>query len=109
MPSAPSRRWLAGLEAGGLLAIVAAGRLSGQAGALHRLPDPSYHVNYALSTFGKNCSVIGLATNVTLSPRDSAYRWVEAGRGVESTPGVTCWNATDPNVAFDEVGAPWLA
>lgn len=76
-------------------------------------PDISFfngkwHLYYAGSTFGKNRSVIGLATNTTLNPDDPNYKWVDEGLVIESKPADT-FNAIDPNVAFDENGAPWLA
>jgi arabinan endo-1,5-alpha-L-arabinosidase len=71
----------------------------------------AYHVYYAGSVFGSNHSVIGLATNTTLDQGDAAYKWVDQGLVIESnkTGGAKDdWNAIDPNVAFDESGAPWL-
>jgi arabinan endo-1,5-alpha-L-arabinosidase len=67
-----------------------------------------YHLYYSVSTFGKNRSVIGLATNPTLDPASPDYRWVDQGRVIGSTPGDD-WNAIDPNLALDEHGRPWLA
>jgi len=67
-----------------------------------------YHLYYSVSTFGKNRSVIGLATNRTLDPGSPDYRWVDEGRVVGSTPDDD-WNAIDPNLAMDERGQPWLA
>jgi arabinan endo-1,5-alpha-L-arabinosidase len=69
----------------------------------------SYHLYYALSTWGSARSVIALATNKTLDPADPEYNWVDRGPVVESTPGVTNYNAIDPNVAFDEDSTPWLS
>lgn len=76
-------------------------------------PDVSYfngrfHVYYSLSTFGRNTSAIGLATNVTLDPERPDYEWVDRGKVVQSTP-EDHWNAIDPNVAFDDEGEPWLS
>ena len=67
-----------------------------------------YHLYYSVSTFGKNRSVIGLATTGTLDPASPDYRWVDEGLVVESTPGDD-WNAIDANLAWDEKGSPWLA
>ena len=67
-----------------------------------------YHLYYSVSTFGKNRSVIGLATNRTLDPASPDYRWVDEGRVVGSTE-ADDWNAIDPNLAFDEHGVPWLS
>ncbi|HEY0776430.1 MAG TPA: arabinan endo-1,5-alpha-L-arabinosidase [Gemmatirosa sp.] len=76
-------------------------------------PDISFfagrwHLYYSLSSFASQHSVIGLATNATLDPADSRYRWVDEGRVVASETGVTTYNAIDPNLAFDEQGRPWL-
>ncbi|HEY4158777.1 MAG TPA: family 43 glycosylhydrolase, partial [Polyangiaceae bacterium] len=63
-----------------------------------------YHVYYAGSIFGKNHSVIGLATNTTLNPSDAGYKWVDQGLVIESNKtGGTAdnWNAIDPNLTFD--------
>jgi arabinan endo-1,5-alpha-L-arabinosidase len=67
-----------------------------------------YHLYYSVSTFGKNRSVIGLATNLTLDPTSPEYRWVDEGKVVGSTP-EDDWNAIDANLAVDEKGRPWLA
>lgn len=69
----------------------------------------TYHLYYSVSTFGKNRSVIGLATNKTLDPNSKEYRWEDHGKVIESTPGVDDWNAIDPAVCFDEKQHPWLA
>jgi arabinan endo-1,5-alpha-L-arabinosidase len=66
-----------------------------------------YHLYYSVSTFGKNQSVIGLATNRSLDPASPDYRWVDEGRVVGSTA-ADDWNAIDPNLAFDDQGGPWL-
>jgi arabinan endo-1,5-alpha-L-arabinosidase len=76
-------------------------------------PDISFfngkwHLYYSASTFGKNRSAIGLATNTTLNPDDPGYKWVDEGLVIESKPADT-FNAIDPNVAFDAQGEPWLA
>ena len=76
-------------------------------------PDISFfngkwHLYYSASTFGKNRSLIGLATNTTLNPDSPNYKWVDEGLVVESKPSDD-WNAIDPNLAMDESGQPWLA
>jgi arabinan endo-1,5-alpha-L-arabinosidase len=68
-----------------------------------------YHLYYAVSSFGSQRSAIGLATNVTLDPSSPDYRWEDRGMVVESVPGVSTFNAIDPNVALDEAGDPWLS
>lgn len=75
-------------------------------------PDVSYfhglyHLYYAGSQFGTNTSVIGLATNTTLDPSSPHYRWVDRG-GVERSTVSDDFNAIDPSVTFDALGAPWL-
>lgn len=76
-------------------------------------PDISYHngkyyLYYAVSSFGKNKSAIGVATNKTLDSDDPNYKWVDHGSVIQSVPGRDMWNAIDPNLAFDDNGTPWL-
>jgi len=77
-------------------------------------PDISYHnglyrLYYSISTFGKNRSCIGLATNKTLNPASPDYHWTDHGQVIESVPGRDEWNAIDPNLIVDEQKQPWLA
>ena len=63
---------------------------------------------YSVSSWGKNTSAIGLATNATLDPQDTAYRWGDAGVIIRS--GATNdFNAIDPAVTLDADGRLWLA
>jgi len=76
-------------------------------------PDISYHngqysLFYSISTFGKNRSAIGLATNKTLDPKSPDFKWTDHGPVIESVPGRDMWNAIDPNLVRDERGTPWL-
>jgi arabinan endo-1,5-alpha-L-arabinosidase len=76
-------------------------------------PDISYfndrfHLYYAVSSFGKNHSVIGLLTNTTLDPNNEHYQWVDEGLVLESTAADN-FNAIDPNLIIDADGAAWLA
>jgi arabinan endo-1,5-alpha-L-arabinosidase len=76
-------------------------------------PDISFHngkyyLFYSVSAFGKNTSCIGLATNSTLNPVDPLYEWTDQGKIIQSVPGRDLWNAIDPNLAYDDAGAPWL-
>ncbi len=76
-------------------------------------PDISYyndrfHLYYAVSTFGRNKSVIGLLTNATLDHTSEDYEWVDQGLVVETT-GAENYNAIDPNLIIDEDGIPWLS
>jgi arabinan endo-1,5-alpha-L-arabinosidase len=67
-----------------------------------------YYLYYAVSAFGKNTSCIGVATNTTLHTDDPAYKWVDHGKVIQSVPGVTNWNAIDPNLITDKDGTPYL-
>ncbi|MGH8220459.1 MAG: arabinan endo-1,5-alpha-L-arabinosidase [Steroidobacteraceae bacterium] len=70
--------------------------------------DGQYYLYYACSTFGSNRSVIGLATNTTLDPAESGYRWQDRGLVLESHPGDD-FNALDPNRIGERSGRHWLA
>ncbi len=67
-----------------------------------------YHLYYAASTFGKNRSIIGQATNRTLDPSSEEYEWVDEGKVIESFP-EDDWNAIDPNIIIDEKEQVWMA
>lgn len=67
-----------------------------------------YYLFYSISTFGKNNSCIGVATNKTLHINDSSYKWIDHGKVVQSIQGRDFWNAIDPNIIFDEDSIPWL-
>jgi arabinan endo-1,5-alpha-L-arabinosidase len=67
-----------------------------------------YHLYYSVSTFGKNRSVIGLATNTTLNFEDDAFEWVDEGLVFESGA-ANNYNCIDPNLIIDAEGTPWLA
>jgi len=67
-----------------------------------------YYLFYSVSAFGKNTSCIGLTTNKTLHPNDSGFHWTDHGKIIQSIPGVTNWNAIDPNLVTDETGTPYL-
>lgn len=76
-------------------------------------PDISYHegqyyLYYSVSAFGRNTSSIGVATNVTLNPSDPEFEWVDRGKVLQSVPGVTPWNAIDPNLVEDDQGRAYL-
>lgn len=77
-------------------------------------PDISYHngqyyLYYSISAFGKNTSCMGVATNKTLNPEDADFEWVDHGAVICSTPGVTNWNAIDPNLIIDDNNIPYLS
>ncbi|GAA3908021.1 arabinan endo-1,5-alpha-L-arabinosidase [Microbacterium invictum] len=69
--------------------------------------DGTWYLYYSASTFGKNTSLIALATNTTLDPDDPDYVWVDQGPVIESAG--TDFNAIDPGIAVDEDGVPWMA
>lgn len=76
-------------------------------------PDISKHnglwyLYYSCSTFGKNGSAIGLATNKTLDPTSPDFKWEDQGLVIASHKGVDNWNAIDPNLIVDEKGTPYL-
>jgi arabinan endo-1,5-alpha-L-arabinosidase len=71
--------------------------------------DGKYYLYYSVSAFGKNTSCIGVATNSTLDPHDPAFKWEDHGKVLQSIPGVTNWNAIDPNLIVDQHGTPFLA
>jgi arabinan endo-1,5-alpha-L-arabinosidase len=67
-----------------------------------------YFLYYAVSTWGKNTSAIGLATNPTLDPADPAYAWTDHGPVIQTTATDDC-NAIDPAITMDSDGKLWLA
>jgi arabinan endo-1,5-alpha-L-arabinosidase len=67
-----------------------------------------YLLYFAVSTWGKNTSAIGLATNATLDPDDSRYRWTDQGIVVQSRA-TNDFNTIDPAVCQVEQGKLWLA
>ena len=67
-----------------------------------------FHLYYSISSFGSQRSAIGLATNVTLDPEAPNYHWEDQGLVIQSMPGVSTFNAIDPNVVLDGNGEPWL-
>jgi arabinan endo-1,5-alpha-L-arabinosidase len=68
----------------------------------------TYYLYYAVSSFGRNNSAIGVATNTTLDSKDPKYNWVDRGMVVKSVPGRDMWNAIDANVFHDEEGKAWM-
>lgn len=69
--------------------------------------DGEYHVYYSASILHTQRSVIALATNRTLDPTSSDYKWVDRGLVIESRDGDD-FNALDPSVLIDEDGSVWL-
>ncbi len=68
-----------------------------------------YYLYYSCSSFGKNDSAIGVATNKTLNPASPDYKWEDQGCVVRSVAGRDNWNAIDPNLFVDDDGTPWLS
>ena len=71
--------------------------------------DGLYYLYYSCSSFGKNTSAIGVATNRTLDPDSPDYRWEDRGCVVRSIAGRDNWNAIDPNVFIDRDGTGWMS
>jgi arabinan endo-1,5-alpha-L-arabinosidase len=69
--------------------------------------NSSYHVYYAVSSFGSNVSAIGLVTNTTLDSTDPNYNWVDQGLILQSSASDN-FNAIDPNILIDAGGLVWL-
>lgn len=67
-----------------------------------------YYLYYSVSAFGKNTSAIGVATNKTLNPGSPGFKWTDHGRVIQSYPGITNWNAIDPNIIDDEKGNAYM-
>lgn len=63
---------------------------------------------YAVSSWGKQVSAIGLATNPTLEPSSSLYHWTDRGIVISSTNG-SDFNTIDPSVMLDKDGKLWMA
>lgn len=70
--------------------------------------DGRYYLYYAVSTFGSNRSVIGLATNTTLDPASPNYAWQDQGLVISSDT-FDKYNCIDPNRFVDTDGKHWLA
>ncbi len=70
--------------------------------------DGRYLLYYAASSFGRNGSAIGLATNPTLDPTDPNYHWTDQGMVVRSTSSDD-FNTIDPAIFQDTDGTLWLA
>jgi arabinan endo-1,5-alpha-L-arabinosidase len=67
-----------------------------------------YLLYYAASVFGKNTSVLGLATNPTLDPADPAYKWSDGGIVAQSGAGDQ-FNVIDPAILNDPADGLWLS
>jgi arabinan endo-1,5-alpha-L-arabinosidase len=72
------------------------------------LVSNTYHLYYSVSTFGKNTSVIALATNPVLDPAAPAYAWTDRGMVVSAVSNSN-HNAIDPSLLRDADGRLWMA
>ena len=72
-----------------------------------RLPG-KFYLYYSVSTWGKQTSAIGLATNPTLDPAATNYFWTDGGAVIQSTTN-SPFNTIDPSVFLDADGRLWLA
>jgi len=67
-----------------------------------------YFLYYAVSTWGKQVSAIGLAISHTLDPTATNYLWVDGGPVITSTNDYA-FNTIDPSAFQDTDGRLWLA
>jgi hypothetical protein len=67
-----------------------------------------FYLYYAVSTFGKQVSAIGLATNPTLDTSSTNHHWTDRGPVIQSTSG-SDFNTIDPSVMLDTDGKLWMA
>ena len=70
--------------------------------------DGKFLLYYAVSTWGKQVSAIGMATSPTLDPSAPNYKWTDHGMVIASTNG-SDYNTIDPSVMLDDDGKLWLA
>jgi arabinan endo-1,5-alpha-L-arabinosidase len=66
-----------------------------------------YLLYYSVSSWGKNVSAIGLASNVTLDPNDPKYLWKDEGPVIR-TSGKEDYNAIDPQILAASDGRLWM-
>jgi arabinan endo-1,5-alpha-L-arabinosidase len=66
-----------------------------------------FYLYYAVSSWGSFQSVVALATNPVLDPKDPAYKWTSRGV-VVSSDGVEDLNAIDPGVIHAPDGTLWI-
>ncbi len=75
-------------------------------------PDVIHHggrflLYYSVSSWGKNSSAIGLATNTTLDPKSPDFKWKDEGIIIRSSPEEN-YNAIDPQLFVDDDGSFWM-
>jgi arabinan endo-1,5-alpha-L-arabinosidase len=66
-----------------------------------QLVNGTYYCFYNVTSFAKNSSAIGVATNKTLDPASPDFKWVDHGMVVQSIPNRDMWNALDANLIMD--------
>jgi arabinan endo-1,5-alpha-L-arabinosidase len=66
-----------------------------------------FYLYYAVSSWGSFQSVVALATNPVLDPKDPAYKWTDHGVVVSSN-GTEDLNAIDPGVILAPDGTLWI-
>jgi arabinan endo-1,5-alpha-L-arabinosidase len=66
-----------------------------------------FYLYYAVSSWGSFQSVVALATNPVLDPKDPAYKWTSRGVVVSSN-GAEDLNAIDPGVIHAPDGTLWI-
>jgi arabinan endo-1,5-alpha-L-arabinosidase len=67
-----------------------------------------YLLFFAVSSFGKNTSAIGVAINRTLDPVDPKFGWTDGGIAIRSREDDD-FNALDPAAFLDTDGKLWLS
>jgi len=70
--------------------------------------DGKFLLYYAVSSWGKQVSAIGLASNPTLNPSAPNYHWTDRGMVIASTNG-SDFNTIDPSVMLDDDGKLWMS
>jgi arabinan endo-1,5-alpha-L-arabinosidase len=66
-----------------------------------------FYLYYAVSSWGSFNSVVALATNPVLDPKDPAYKWTDRGV-VVSSDGKEDLNAIDPGAILTPDGQLWI-
>ena len=66
-----------------------------------QLINGTYYCYYNVTAFAKNTSAIGVATNKTLNPSDTNFKWIDHGMVVQSVPNRDMWNAIDADLVMD--------
>lgn len=72
-----------------------------------RFSQGRYLLYYSVSLWGKNTSVIALASNSTLDPAARDFAWRDEGPVMRSAPGDD-FNAIDPCLVQDGKGGLWM-